>query len=134
MESASIFSMVIIIWDSIGNGILFVEAYDSIACLMDTLTKVINVKGLVIGIKYFSDNRLSIYPNPFNNSTIIEFVNKERFIYKLCVFDLLGNKVRHINNISVNKLVFEKGDLNPGTYFIELSSGELTMRGTVIIK
>ncbi|OQX72716.1 MAG: hypothetical protein B6D61_13345 [Bacteroidetes bacterium 4484_249] len=41
---------------------------------------------------------LTIYPNPFNNKTTLEFDNPERKAYNLKITDITGKTVRRINN------------------------------------
>ena len=49
---------------------------------------------------------LSVYPNPFNPSTTIQYTLPEREVVKFKIFDILGNEVKSLN----------AGEKNTGTY------------------
>jgi hypothetical protein len=51
----------------------------------------------------------------------------------LVVYDMLGNKVREVKNITSNQVLVEKGNLNAGVYFVELQGADRLYRGRVMI-
>jgi hypothetical protein len=65
-------------------------------------------------------------PNPFNNSSVINFEIQNEGHYKLVVFDLFGNPVKILLDKNLAKglysVVIERGDLATGTYFYSLVS------------
>jgi len=67
-------------------------------------------------------NVLSIYPNPFSNSTSVMFKNDDNEKFYMAIYNILGKKVLSKENITSNKIIIEKGNLMPGVYYIELSS------------
>ena len=73
-----------------------------------------------------------IYPNPFNDRTIIEFPNPLKEKYTLRVVDLSGKTVRIIQNITDSRVELEKGDLPSGIYFIELRGADNFSRKVMI--
>jgi bacillopeptidase F (M6 metalloprotease family) len=75
----------------------------------------------------------SIYPNPFSSTTTIEFDNPNHSNYKLSVFDISGAEVFERDNIVTNTIVFEKGNLEPGIYILEIK-GERVFRGKMVVK
>jgi len=86
------------------------------------------------GIESLTDNgNLKIYPNPFNNKTIIEFPNPSNEPFKLTLTDLSGKVVRIINNITDSLYELDREGLSNGFYFIELR-GEKTYRGKILIE
>ncbi len=79
------------------------------------------------------DYIIIIYPNPFTDKTTIKFNNPNHLKYKLSVFSIAGNKVFERGHITTDKFEFEKGDLKPGVYLIELN-GEKFFRGKIVIE
>ncbi|MBU0765732.1 MAG: T9SS type A sorting domain-containing protein [Bacteroidetes bacterium] len=76
---------------------------------------------------------LVIYPNPFSECTTIIFENTENESYKMVVTGISGQVVRQNKNITGNQIQFQRGDLSPGFYTIELR-GSNTYRGKVIVR
>jgi len=76
---------------------------------------------------------INIYPNPLNESTILNFSNPEGYQYKLYVLDLSGKVYRIVDNITTSEYVLEKGDLKQGFYFVELR-GPIIYRGKIIVE
>lgn len=66
------------------------------------------------------------FPNPFNNSTVIEFFSSERKDVILTVYDITGRQVLYdvINaNHGNNRYCFNSGNLNSGVYLYVLEFG-----------
>jgi hypothetical protein len=78
-------------------------------------------------------NAIKIYPNPFNESTILSFSNSEGSKYKLYIMDLSGKICRIVPNIITSEYVLEKKDLKHGFYFIELRGPDI-YRGKIVIE
>lgn len=76
---------------------------------------------------------LKIYPNPFTETTTIEFHNPDNSNYQVYITDITGKVVGREEGISTNKVKIDKGSLKPGLYFIELR-GERTYRGRIVVK
>lgn len=77
-------------------------------------------------------SRLSNYPNPFSESTAIEFELAQEGIVELSIFDVLGNLIKKIScencTIGKNIINWDTKDMNGnsapiGTYFYEIRSG-----------
>ncbi len=66
----------------------------------------------------YSDE-LTIFPNPFNTSTTLQF-NSSIKNAELNIYNLYGQKVKTINNISGDQIKIERRNLNAGSYFYEL--------------
>jgi hypothetical protein len=75
----------------------------------------------------------STYPNPFNEYTFVTFSNPGGFPYCLKITDLSGKVYRIIDDIRTSEYFLEKGDLQPGFYFIDLI-GDHIYRGKIIVK
>ena len=78
-------------------------------------------------------DQLIVFPNPFDNSTILTFLNPESQIYMLYISDISGKVLRIIENINTSEYVLEKGDLKEGIYFVELR-GPKVYRGKVMVQ
>ena len=76
---------------------------------------------------------ITIYPNPFNESTTILFSNPESDVFNLYITDLSGKLCRIVNDINTSEYVLERKNLEKGIYFIELR-GPRTYRGKIIIE
>jgi hypothetical protein len=72
----------------------------------------------------------NIYPNPFNNSTLIDFELGEGYKDKIKItfFDIRGRVVETINNsilkAGYNSLTWNASNLSNGIYFMELKAND----------
>ncbi len=80
-----------------------------------------------------NNNNLKIYPNPFNDKTIIEFKNPSNEPFRLTLTDLSGKVVRIVDNITDSIYELDRDGLSKGFYFIELR-GENIYRGKILIE
>jgi hypothetical protein len=64
----------------------------------------------------------SLYPNPFTTSTTLLIDAPAPDNYTLFIYDLLGNVVNTMKNITSEEIKIEKGNLNSGIYFYRLQS------------
>lgn len=71
------------------------------------------------------------YPNPFNNSTVIEYsiaTKKGSIPVELDVYNMLGKKVASLVNElqspGVYRVVFDASELSSGVYYVQLKAGE----------
>ena len=67
-------------------------------------------------------SNFNIYPNPFHQSSIIDFENPKNETCTLTIYDSQGKLVRTINNINSDKVEIERKDLVSGLYFFQLRS------------
>lgn len=82
---------------------------------------------------YLKLNSIHVSPNPFDEKTIITFLNNKHSNYTLSIFNYSGKKEFVKNNITSDKIEFERGDLPAGVYLIELK-GEKVFRGKMVMK
>ncbi len=65
------------------------------------------------------------YPNPFNPTTNIKFTLPESGVYKLTIYNILGQKVATLFNkelsAGVHSVMFDASDLSSGVYLYNLS-------------
>jgi len=75
---------------------------------------------------------IDIYPNPFSSQATIRF-SEEQKNTMLKITDMLGNEIKTIN-FTGKQLVLDKGEMEAGIYFVEVSNGNknVTNRKVVI--
>ena len=78
-------------------------------------------------------NQLKIYPNPFNDKTIIEFNNPKHEKYDMVIRDLAGKIVETIYSITNEKIEITSDKFVEGYYIIELR-GEKLYRGKLMVE
>ena len=125
-----------ILWGNTpGSAQVAVVEIDADSCYGDTVYLVVNISDGGIGIENeVTQEELVMYPNPFNQTTKVMFSNEEKVPFKLVLYDMLGNKVRVMHDITANEVVVEKGNLAPGQYFIELQGKAKTFRGRLMVE
>lgn len=82
---------------------------------------------------YQQQGIVSVYPNPFDDKTTIEFTNPDKSKYNMTIIDMLGRVVENEYGITGNKFTLEKGKLSPGIYTLELT-GKRQYREKIIIR
>ena len=77
------------------------------------------------------------YPNPFNSQTTIEFDIKEKNIYMLEIYDLLGRKREELLNKNLNagsyKVTYIADKLSSGVYFYRLVSNKINITKSFLL-
>ena len=83
---------------------------------------------------YPTNSSFKLYPNPTDQFAILEFNNPTKQNCTLTLYDLHGQNVRTINNITADKVEIERQDLASGLYFFQLrtdrqiiATGKLTI-------
>ena len=78
----------------------------------------------------------SIYPNPFNPTTTIDFYVPENMSFSLSIFDLQG---RFVDNIITQKSIgnysieYDANDLSSGIYFVQLKTSSFIDNSKIIL-
>lgn len=70
-------------------------------------------------------NLISVSPNPFSSSTILQF-NENLKDATITVYNSLGAQVKEIKNISGQTVTFQRDNLQSGLYFIQLKQDNKT--------
>ena len=78
------------------------------------------------GLKSFSNFDLKISPNPFSKSTTLQTGNRLNDA-TLKVYNLFGQEVKEMKNISGQTVAIERDNLSSGVYFIQLIEANKTM-------
>lgn len=62
-----------------------------------------------------------VMPNPFNDQATLSLKDAQISNGKMEIYDVLGNKVRHVENLSGNNFIISREGLPAGIYFYTLS-------------
>lgn len=74
-----------------------------------------------------------VHPNPFNGTTNIYFKNPEGARYQLSIIDLTGKIVRTVYNITTDRIILNRDNLQAGLYLIELRGSQF-YRGKMVVE
>ncbi|MEM6321095.1 MAG: lysyl oxidase family protein [Bacteroidota bacterium] len=77
---------------------------------------------------------VSVYPNPFSQSTTLSFSNPQKAIYTLVINDLSGKTVKQVPNITDENIVLERADLTTGLYYFQLVGEAGIFTGKLLIQ
>jgi uncharacterized repeat protein (TIGR01451 family) len=89
------------------------------AIVTNTVTTTVTALGVTDVAQYI----FSLYPNPANDSMTIQ-LQQHMPVGTIAIFNLLGQKVKTISPLFDNGVMtIDVSDLNSGTYFIQLQSG-----------
>ncbi len=82
------------------------------------------------------DYKLAAYPNPFENTTNIEYhlANELNTNATLMVFDMTGRVVKQISITGKDGVVEIKADVNAGVYFVKIVNGSEITKTIKIVK
>jgi uncharacterized delta-60 repeat protein len=78
--------------------------------------------------------QLKVYPNPITSTATIEFPNYDGETYTLFMYDMIGNLVRLVDDITTDQYIFYKEGLAEGPYFLELRSNSETFKYKILVK
>lgn len=73
-----------------------------------------------VGINDYADNKISVYPNPFTDFTIVQFDNSLKSQYLIIVTDVLGREVYRNENITDSKVKMRKEELGTGFFLLTI--------------
>lgn len=79
---------------------------------------------------------LSVYPNPFSNSTTFEYELKQASMVQIIIFNYLGEQVDVINNKQtqgINKAVWTPENKPEGVYYFKLQAGDQQAAGKLVL-
>lgn len=77
------------------------------------------------------DSDINIYPNPFTESTRLQFYNPEEKECIISISDLSGKEIRNYST-RTNFLFIERENMKSGVYIIEIC-GEKILRGRLVV-
>ncbi len=87
------------------------------------------------GIKQTNYPKISFYPNPTSDQSTLQFDNTKAELCTLTLYDLRGQIMRTINNITSDQVVIQKNDLTTGLYYFVLrTSDRVVVTGKLAIE
>jgi hypothetical protein len=79
------------------------------------------------------ENRITIYPNPFDQQTNITFIQEQKNT-TIKITDIWGKEIKTIN-FSGKQLVIEKGEIKSGIYFVQIiANNKIIVTRKIIIE
>lgn len=97
-----------------------------------TVTDTISTQNTIIS----QTPKMTAYPNPFNDHTMITFNNQKHELIQLTLFTIIGIIIRQAET-SEDRITVEKGLLSPGIYFYRLvknNIGQTIGQGKIVIQ
>lgn len=87
------------------------------------------------GVQAYSSNvmNVTIQPNPFSNSAVLNFDNATNAAYTLELSDLNGNIIRTYT-VNSGSVTINRAELAAGVYVYRLTGGKTTQSGKFIIQ
>ncbi|MBU1719886.1 MAG: immunoglobulin domain-containing protein [Bacteroidetes bacterium] len=82
----------------------------------------------------FNNEALSIFPNPFKESTTVKFYNPDNNLFQLTLTDASGRMVRKVETVSGNEFTIDRKELGAGVYLMELSGESRSFRGKIVVE
>jgi len=85
--------------------------------------------------EFVLENKISVFPNPFNPTTVFSVSVAEPSTVKLHVFNLIGQQIAEVVNADLNAGVHDyrlnAGSWSSGTYFYRLQIGDKMQTGKI---
>lgn len=101
-------------------------------------TDAISALSFATGISNNSNlqNLVSIYPNPFSESTTIKIGKDVKLINaEMHIYDILGKEVKFINAINIHEILIDCNGLSEGMYMYKfINGGKAIASGKLLIK
>jgi hypothetical protein len=110
------------LWNTAGQGSIYVIETDANGCIGDTITLAVTIFSST-SINESQTQIISIYPNPFSKSTIINLSNIKSN-YSLTLYDVTGQRVLEKEDLNQTSYELERGTLSKGIYFLEIKTEE----------
>lgn len=94
------------------------------------------IEGIINSIIDRENNIVSkVFPNPFEESTTIQFAYEATNTYLLNIYDVCGKLVKTLENIDVGEISVNRYRLKKGIYFFEIqANGILKGNGKLMVK
>ncbi|HOV11400.1 MAG TPA: T9SS type A sorting domain-containing protein [Bacteroidales bacterium] len=76
--------------------------------------------------EYQPECSVTVFPNPFNNSTVIQLSNTLDNA-QISIHNIIGQELKTIQNITKDKITINRENLRNGIYFLHLTSNNRTI-------
>lgn len=101
--------------------------------VINTLTEPIPIDTST-GILERANQVIAVIPNPFTQTTTLQFPNPENRSFTLNLTDISGKELLCHENITGQSYELQRGQLPAGLYFIKLGNGEWIYREKVVVR
>jgi hypothetical protein len=102
--------------------VYYLTVTDSAGCTNTDSTTV--TVDMCTGIAGTSEkNKIQIFPNPFSSKTFVQMNGISPDKIKVKLFDITGKEAKPVISIKDKGVEIEKGELNPGLYFVQIYEG-----------
>jgi hypothetical protein len=116
-----------VLWNTPGQGSIYVIETDANGCVGDTVSLVVTIFQ-ASNITEDQSQQISIYPNPFSEETFLHFTNVNT-AYTLYLYNVTGQQIWKKENLKEEVYKIKKEELAKGVYFLGIE-----MDATTIIK
>ena len=117
-----------------GSNLSFKSPPFSVTTFVVKTTGAINSNRMTDDSAVANNTEFFVHPNPFTATTTIT-VDKALDNALIQIFDLTGNIVKTIPNVSGTNVLIERGSLTNGTYILRIASGdEVVLNKKIIIQ
>ncbi|TKJ37255.1 hypothetical protein CEE37_14170 [candidate division LCP-89 bacterium B3_LCP] len=93
--------------------------------------------GIVAEVSIPAEVEISVYPNPFNPTTVLRFKLQDASLVSLNVYDIPGRLVTELVNgwrdAGVHEVAFDGSNIASGIYLYKLEAGEFTASGQMVL-
>ena len=102
----------------------------------NAIVKVVNTDGI---FEYTNQNSMihNCYPNPFENSTIINYILPENTQVSMKIYDMVGNEIKTLVNENKNKgdhnVSFDATGLERGIYYYKINTLKNSVTGKMTL-
>lgn len=97
-------------------------------CMMDM------INDLATSVTELESNSIHVYPNPFDEFTIVEFPGIELAEITFKLFDMQGKEVEfNLSNHTSNSVSLNRGNLGSGVYFLQVLQNEMLLETNKIV-
>lgn len=77
-------------------------------------------------INKIEEKKIKICPNPFNETTTIDFLNPNFDCYTFKMFDCSGRLIKTLNGLNTNSFQLNGDNLHSGIYYFHLFNSDVT--------
>lgn len=75
------------------------------------------------GLEYKNDRFAKVYPNPLSSDGSVLYIEAERIIDRVHLFDMQGRRVFSLKDPGKSNLNIDLNSLHSGVYFLQIHSG-----------
>lgn len=97
-------------------------ATDSTGC-SNTDSTTVTVEICTDLLSFSKQNKIEIFPNPFNSSTLLKVNGIQPEQLRIKIFDITGKEMKPLISIKGSGIQIMKDHLEPGLFFIQVSEG-----------